>query len=250
MSRLTGKVAVITGAGGGLGSAIAYRYAAEGASVALVDLQAPRSLASSIGATALAVECDVTDESAVADALALTADTFGSLDVVINNAGIEGPNKPTDELSLDEWNKVMSVNATSVFLVTKHAVPHLRKAGGGSIINVSSIYGLVGGGDIPPYHASKGAVRLMSKNDALIYAPDNIRVNSIHPGFILTEMVHRYVADSGLEFDAAAQALNDAHPLKTGYPDDIAWGAVYLGSDEARWVTGSELVIDGGYTAR
>jgi NAD(P)-dependent dehydrogenase (short-subunit alcohol dehydrogenase family) len=118
-------------------------------------------------------------------------------------------------------------------------------------VNISSIYGLVGGGDIPPYHAAKGAVRLMTKNDALIYAPDKIRFNSIHPGFVFTALVKRYANNAGMELEKAKAALDALHPLHgTGDPDDIAWGAVYLASDEARWVTGSELVIDGGYTAR
>lgn len=145
----------------------------------------------------------------------------------------------------------MAVNCTAVFMCTKHAIAPMKAAGSGSVINISSIYGIVGGGDIPPYHASKGAVRVMSKNDALTYAPDNLRVNSIHPGFLFTDMVARYVADSGLDIDDARVALNAAHPLNgTGDPDDVAWGAVYLASDHAKWVTGSELVIDGGYTAR
>jgi NAD(P)-dependent dehydrogenase (short-subunit alcohol dehydrogenase family) len=149
-----------------------------------------------------------------------------------------------------EWDAVQAVNVKGVFFCTKHAIPALKQAGGGSIINLSSIYGLVGAGDVPPYHASKGAVRLMSKNDALIYAADKIRVNSIHPGFIWTPMVEGF---TGAMADPAAarKATAAAHPLgHMGEPDDIAWGAVYLASDEAKFVTGSELVIDGGYTAR
>jgi NAD(P)-dependent dehydrogenase (short-subunit alcohol dehydrogenase family) len=187
----------------------------------------------------------------VSSALEGIADELGRIDILINNAGVEGVNKPTDELELSEWERVMAVNSTAVFLCTKHVIPHMRRAEGGSIINISSVYGIVGGGDIPPYHASKGAVRVMSKNDALTYAPEKIRVNSIHPGFIYTEMVHRYVGASGTDPDEARVALDALHPLGgTGKPDDIAWGAVYLASDESRWVTGTELVIDGGYTAR
>jgi len=126
----------------------------------------------------------------------------------------------------------------------------MRQAGRGSIINLSSIYGLVGAGDVPPYHASKGAVRLMSKNDALIYAPDRIRVNSIHPGFIWTPMVDAFAASQG-DVQDVRKALDAKHPLgHVGDPDDIAWGIVYLASDEAKFITGSELVIDGGYTAQ
>ena len=126
----------------------------------------------------------------------------------------------------------------------------LRRAGGGSIINLSSIYGLVGAPDVPPYHASKGAVRLMSKTDALLYAPDRIRVNSVHPGFIWTSMVENYLKTLG-DIETGRKAVDALHPLgHMGEVDDIAWGVVYLASDESKFVTGTELVIDGGYTAR
>ncbi|MGE3287478.1 MAG: SDR family NAD(P)-dependent oxidoreductase [Pseudonocardia sp.] len=252
MSRLSGKVAVVTGGANGLGEAIATRMTEEGATVAVLDVDkagGDRVAAALPGAAFHG--CDVTDEDAVRTTLDAVVAQHGRLDVLVNNAGIEGVNKPTHELPLEEWNRVMAVNTTAVFLCTKHAVPHLRAAGGGSIINISSIYGILGGGDVPPYHASKGAVRTMTKNDALIYAPDRIRVNSIHPGFIFTSMVRRYADDAGLTEADARTALDALHPLGgTGHPDDIAWGAVYLASDQARWVTGSELVIDGGYTAR
>jgi NAD(P)-dependent dehydrogenase (short-subunit alcohol dehydrogenase family) len=170
--------------------------------------------------------------------------------VLVNNAGISGTNKPTHELTEAEWDRVQSVNVKGVFFCTKHAIPHLKAAGGGSIINLSSIYGLVGAPDVPPYHASKGAVRLMSKTDALIYAADKIRVNSIHPGFIWTPMVEHFMEDTP-DAAEARKATASLHPLgHIGEPDDIAWGAVYLASDEAKFVTGAELVIDGGYTAR
>ena len=132
----------------------------------------------------------------------------------------------------------------------RHAIPHLKAAGGGSIVNLSSIYGLVGAPDVPAYHASKGAVRLMSKTDAMIYAADRIRVNSIHPGYIWTPMVEHHLCASGAtDLDAARDDVGKLHPLgHMGEPDDIAWGVVYLISDESKFVTGSELVIDGGYT--
>ena len=172
--------------------------------------------------------------------------------VLVNNAGIAGANRPTHELTEAEWDRVQAVNVKGVFFGVKHAIPHLRAAGAGSIINLSSIYGLVGAADVPAYHASKGAVRLMTKTDALLYAPDRIRVNSIHPGFIWTPMVEHHLRDSGADDLAAARSQLDAlHPLgHVGDVDDIAWGVVYLASDEAKFVTGSELVIDGGYTAR
>ncbi len=255
MNRLSGKAAAITGGGNGLGAAIAQRMADEGAAIAVLDRDPNgRAVAERIaagGGRALFVQTDVTDEAQVSAALQAAFEAFGRLDVLVNNAGIEGENVPTDRLSLAEWNRVMAVDATAVFLCTKHVIPYLRQAGGGSVINISSIYGIVGGGDIPPYHAAKGAVRCMSKNDALTYASERIRVNSIHPGFIFTALVDRYVHDAGLERSAAKASLDALHPLGgTGTPDDIAWGAVYLASDESRWVTGAELVIDGGYTAR
>jgi NAD(P)-dependent dehydrogenase (short-subunit alcohol dehydrogenase family) len=137
-----------------------------------------------------------------------------------------------------------------VFFCTKHAIPHLRRAGGGSIVNLSSIYGLVGAPDVPPYHASKGAVRLMTKTDALLYAREGIRVNSVHPGYIWTPMVENHLKSLG-DVEEGRKALAELHPVgRVGEPDDIAYGILYLASDEARFVTGSELVIDGGYTAR
>ncbi len=256
MSRLEGKVAAVTGGANGLGEAIALRLGEEGAAVALLDRdeQRGREVAGQLqqrGIRAIFVMADVTREDQVQAALDQAAAELGGLHVLVNNAGIEGANKPTHELPLQEWERVMAVNVTGVFLCTKHAIPHLRAAGGGSIVNISSIYGIVGGGDVPPYHAAKGAVRTMSKNDALTYAPDRIRVNSLHPGFIFTAMVKRHAQQSGLPEDAVRQHLDSLHPLGgTGTPDDIAWGVVYLASDQARWVTGSELVIDGGYTAR
>lgn len=175
---------------------------------------------------------------------------FGRLDILVNSAGISGPSKPTHEISEAEWDRVQAVNVKGVFFCTKHAIPRLMKAGGGSIINLSSIYGLVGAPDVPPYHASKGAVRLMTKTDALLYAKDKIRVNSIHPGFIWTPLVKKHLSSIG-NLAAGRKATDELHPL--GHmvePDDIAWGAVYLASDEEKFVTGTELVIDGGYTAR
>jgi len=192
----------------------------------------------------------VSSEADVAATIDAVAARYGHVDVLVNNAGVAGANKPTHELTEAEWDWVQGINVKGVFFCTKHAIPHLKRAGGGSIINLSSIYGLVGGADVPPYHASKGAVRLMSKTDALIYAPDRIRVNSIHPGYILTPMVEHHLGAMENP-DEARKAAAALHPLgHMGEPDDIAWGVVYLASDEARFVTGAELVIDGGYTAR
>jgi NAD(P)-dependent dehydrogenase (short-subunit alcohol dehydrogenase family) len=255
MNRLSGKTAIVTGAALGLGRATAIRMAEEGAAVAILDLHddTGEALAKELqgnGSKARYWRCDVSREADIARVFGEVADAFGRLDILVNNAGVAGANKPTDQLTETEWDFVQAINVKGVFFGVKHAVPLMRRAGGGSIINLSSIYGLVGAGDVPPYHASKGAVRLMSKNDALIYAPDKIRVNSIHPGFIWTPMVDGFLSGQG-DVAEGRKAVDALHPLgHIGEPDDIAWGAVYLASDEAKFITGSELVIDGGYTAR
>ena len=255
MNRLSGKVAVITGAALGLGRATALRMAEEGASVALLDVLDAEGLElvemlRGQGLSAAHWHCDVSSEREVQAVMQKVVEHFGRLDILVNNAGVAGVNKPTHEITEAEWDWVQAINVKGVFFCTKHAIPHLKRAGGGSIINLSSIYGLVGGPDVPPYHASKGAVRLMSKTDALIYAADRIRVNSIHPGFIWTPMVENHLSSQG-DLEEGRKATAALHPLgHIGEPDDIAWGAVYLASDEAKFVTGSELVIDGGYTAR
>lgn len=254
MERLKGKVAIVTGGSLGIGRAAAIRMAQEGASVAIADVQdeAGKALVSEIidsGGTAKYWHCDVSSEQSVSDTVTAVVKAFGHLDVMVNNAGISGANKPTDELTEEEWDQVQAINVKGVFFCTKHAIPALRKAGGGSIINLSSIYGLVGAADVPPYHASKGAVRLMTKSDAMTYASEGIRVNSIHPGFIWTPMVENHLRNSG-DLEEGRKATAALHPLgHLGEPDDIAWGIVYLACDESKFVTGSELVIDGGYTA-
>jgi NAD(P)-dependent dehydrogenase (short-subunit alcohol dehydrogenase family) len=194
---------------------------------------------------------DVADEAAMKATIDAAAARFGGLHVLVNNAGISGSPKPTDQVTEAEWDRVQAVNVKGVFFGTKHAIPHLRAAKKGSIINLSSIAGLIGIGGIAPYHASKGAVRLMTKNDAITYAPEQIRVNSIHPGYIWTPMVENHLRATSDDLEAAKAAAGSAHPVgHMGEPDDIAWAVVYLASDEAKFVTGAEIVIDGGYTAR
>jgi NAD(P)-dependent dehydrogenase (short-subunit alcohol dehydrogenase family) len=253
MKRLKDKVAVVTGGAKGIGLAIARRMAEQGAAVAMLDLAEPDQGVKTLTDRGLEVSfwaCDVSKELEVEGVLWRIAERYGRIDALVNNAGIAGANKPTDQITEAEWDAVQAVNVKGVFFCTKHAIRHLRRAGGGSITNLSSIYGLVGAPDSPPYHASKGAVRLMTKTDALLYAGDHIRVNSVHPGFIWTPMVQGFLEDSG-EVAAGREALDALHPLgHLGEPDDIAWAVVYLASDEAKFVTGAELVVDGGYTAR
>lgn len=255
MNRLTGKTAIVTGGALGIGRSACLLMAREGANVAVTDVLDAQGAAvvseiTAAGGQAAYWHVDVSKEAEVAEAFGSVAERFGGVDVLVNNAGIAGVNRPTHEITEAEWDHLMAVNVKGVFFCTKHAIPLMRRRGGGSIINLSSIYGMIGAGDIPPYHASKGAVRLMSKNDALIYAADKIRVNSIHPGFIWTPLVETFAGEQG-EVGSVRAQLDSLHPIgHVGEPDDIGWGIVYLASEEAKFITGSELVIDGGYTAR
>jgi NAD(P)-dependent dehydrogenase (short-subunit alcohol dehydrogenase family) len=257
MKRVDRKVCVVTGAALGIGRACVERLADEGADIALFDVldAAGQEVTAALNARGVGARywhVDVSQEANVRDAINEVVSHFGALHVVVNNAGIAGVNKPTHEITEAEWDHVQAINVKGVFFCTKHSIAHLKRAAGASIINISSIYGVISAADIPPYHASKGAVRLMSKTDALIYAPDGIRVNSVHPGFIWTPLVESYLRDAGTHDMAQGRKMLGAlHPLgHPGDPDDIAWGVVYLASDESKFVTGSELVIDGGYTAR
>lgn len=256
MGRLDGRIAIITGAALGLGRATAERFAEEGAHVAITDVleEDGQQVAKQVrddGGDAEFWKLDVSDEEEVRDTFAEIHDHFKGLDVLVNNAGISGVNAPTHEISSEDWDRVMDVNVKGVFYCTKHAIPYLKERGRGSIINLSSIYGLVGGPDVPPYHASKGAVRLMSKTDALLYAEDQIRVNSVHPGYIWTPMVENHLKSGGGDVEEGKKEVAALHPLgHMGDPDDVAYGILYLASDEAKFVTGTELVIDGGYTAK
>lgn len=253
MKRLDGKVAVVTGGSLGIGAACVARMLQEGARVAIVDIldAEGKALAGQLGSNARYYHADTSSEANVKQTVAEVLRDFGRIDILVNNAGISGANKPTHEITEEEWDHVQAINVKGVFFFTKHVYQPMRAGGGGSIINLSSIYGLVGAPDVPPYHASKGAVRLMSKVDALFYARDGIRVNSIHPGFIWTPMVEHFASALGGELAERRKELDGLHPVgHVGEPDDIAWAVVYLASDEAKFVTGSELVVDGGYSCR
>lgn len=256
MKRLEGKVAVITGGALGIGKATSLLLAREGAKVAVTDIkdeegQEVIDQIRDFGGIAKYWHLDTSQEENVRNSFTEIVQEFGAITVLVNNAGIAGVNKPTHEVTQDEWDTVIRVNVNGVFLCTKHAISYMKESGGGSIINLSSIYGIIGAADLPPYHASKGAVRLMTKNDALLYAKDNIRVNSIHPGFIWTPLVEELAKKSPEGIEAFRAHLDNRHPLgHVGEPDDIAYGVLYLASDESKFVTGSELIIDGGYTAQ
>jgi len=256
MKRVENKTALITGAALGIGKATALLLAQQGAKVAITDIndKQGQNLTDEINATGGVAKywhLETSDEDNVQQVFSEVASEFGTIDILVNNAGIAGVNKPTHEITKIEWESLMNINVTGVFLCTKHVIPYMQKSSAGSIINLSSIYGLVGAGDLPPYHASKGAVRLMSKNDALIYAKDNIRVNSVHPGFIWTPLVEALANGSSIGPKEFKKQLDNRHPIgHVGAPDYVAYGVLYLASDESKFVTGTELVIDGGYTCQ
>ncbi len=256
MDRVKNKIVVVTGGSLGIGRASCLQLAKEGAKVAVTDVQEKegQELVTEIeeaGGTTAYWNMDVSDEKEVAETMKSVFDRWGAIHVLVNNAGIAGANAPTHEISEEDWDKVMSINVKGVFFCTKHAIPYMKKTSGCSIINLSSIYGIIGAADIPPYHASKGAVREMSKTDAMIYAPDKIRVNSVHPGYIWTPLVENHLKALGMDLIQGRKNLDALHPIgHVGEPDDIAYGIVYLASDESKFVTGEELVIDGGYIAR
>ncbi len=247
--RVAGKVALISGGARGIGAACARLLAREGAAVVLGDIleeegRQTEAEISEAGGRAMFVPLDVTSEENWQSVVRAAVASYGKLDVLINNAGISG-RTGVEETSIDSWDRVMEVNAKGVFLGTRAAIPEMRRAGGGSIINISSIYGLVGSAGSAAYHASKGAVRLFTKAAAIQYAGDGIRVNSVHPGFVDTLLTAQFHASPGVRENRLSRT-----PMgRLGVPDDIAPGILYLASDESSFVTGSELVIDGGLTA-
>ena len=248
--RLENKVALISGGARGMGAVEAKMFVQEGAKVVIGDVldedgKQTEAEINEAGGECVFVHLDVTDETAWQDAVAAAVDRFGKLDILVNNAGIARINNVEDTTS-DEWDLVMDINAKGVFLGTKAAIPEIRKAGGGSIVNISSIAGLTGG-RTSSYAASKGAVRLLTKSSAIQYAGEGIRCNSVHPGVIETPMTTTIMLNTQESRD-----LNvSRHPLgRVGQPEDIAYGVLFLASDESSFMTGSELVIDGGLTAQ
>ena len=246
--RLENKVAIISGGSRGMGAFEAALFVQEGAKVIIGDVrdEEGRDLAKHIGSNAVYMHLDVTSERDWAAVVKEATDRYGKLDILVNNAGVSARGT-IEETSVDDWDRVMGINSKGVFLGTRAAIPKMRKSGGGSIINISSQLGLVGMAESSPqYQSSKGAVRIFTKSAAIQYAPEGIRVNSVHPGPIVTPMTEARRSDSAVQ-----QVMVSRIPLgRYGESKDVAYGVLYLASDEASFVTGSELVIDGGWTAQ
>jgi NAD(P)-dependent dehydrogenase (short-subunit alcohol dehydrogenase family) len=248
--RLDGKVALISGGARGMGAEEARIFAREGAKVVIGDIseddgKAVEAQIAEAGGQALFIRLDVTQEADWAKAVDLAVSSFGKLDVLVNNAGISS-RAFTDDTGIDAWDKIMEVNSKGVFLGTRAAVPKMLEAGGGSIINISSIMGLVGSaGGHPAYNASKGAVRIFSKAMAVRHGKDNIRVNSVHPGF-MPPMA------SGIAYDQNQRrgSLEQTPLGREGRIEEVANAVLFLASDEASYITGAELAVDGGFTAK
>ena len=255
--RLYNKVALLTGAAAsvegelmGFGGATAHLFVKEGAKIILTDIRdelGERSAAAfrERGVDAIYISLDVTSELSWKNAVTTTINKYGRLDVLFNNAGIALPTK-IEDMGEDMWDRELDIHAKGVFLGTKTVIPAMRQNGGGSIINTSSIMGIVGSPTTPAYSAAKGAIRLFSKTAALQYAKENIRVNSIHPGYVITPLTQKRFADSRLK-----KELIDKTPMgRLGTVEDIANGVLFLASNESSWMTGAELIIDGGMTAQ
>jgi NAD(P)-dependent dehydrogenase (short-subunit alcohol dehydrogenase family) len=249
VGRLEGKVALISGAARGLGAAEAALFAREGACVVLGDIRDEpcAAVAESIrqnGGRAASIHLDVTVEDDWQRAVASAEETFGKLNVLINNAGVAQQPGGIEQTTIDEWHRVLDVNLTGTFLGCRSAIPALRRAGGGAIVNTSSVAGLVASKAVS-YGSAKGGVRLLTKSIAIQYAREKIRCNSVHPGSMDTEIVRQSIPDP-----AALAARVQSIPLgRLVQPEEVAYAVLYLASDEAAYVTGSELVIDGGLTA-
>ncbi|MFC2038911.1 SDR family NAD(P)-dependent oxidoreductase [Chloroflexota bacterium] len=246
------KVAVVTGGASGIGKAASLLMAREGAAVAVTDItdEAGKEVVDEItnnGGSAAFWHMNVADEQEVEKVFSEINTKYGKINILVNNAGIPGSMTPTHELPTEEWHRVIDIDLNGVFYCTKHVIEYMKKSGVGSIVNMSSMLGLIGGADIA-YHAAKGGVRLMTKSDASVYAPDNIRVNSIHPGYIMTPMFRNVARNSPVGEQAFYKQITDGIPAgRLGEPEDVARTILWLASDDSDYITGLEVIVDGGF---
>jgi NAD(P)-dependent dehydrogenase (short-subunit alcohol dehydrogenase family) len=251
MDRVKGKVAIVTGAASGIGEASAKLLAREGAKVGVVDIDDENGARvvkeiNTAGGEAVYHHMDVTEEKEIEQVFSEIYKKFGKLNILVNNAGITGLGGPSHLLANEEWDSVMNVNLRGPFWCVKYAVPYMLKSGGGSVVNISSIMGMLGGPGVT-YGASKGGLRNLTKCDALNYIKDNIRFNSVHPGFILTPYTIKLGELRPEGAEKSMEELNRIIPMgRLGQPEEIANGVLFLASDEAIYITGTELIIDGG----
>ena len=255
MGRTQDQIAVVTGGSRGIGGATVMRLAEEGAKVTIFDViedvgEAHAAALRDKGFEVDFIKVDITEEAQVEAAFKAVTDKHGRLDILVNCAAITGVNKLAHEIEAEEWDQVFAVNVKGSFLCTKHGVKPMMAQKKGAIVNFSSIYGLIGNIDIPAYHATKGAILAMTKTDAICYAPHGIRVNTVHPGSTKTELFMKAAETYPEGKQAYLDMMGKLHPLCLGEPVDVANCVLFLASDEARFVTGASLAVDGGYTAQ
>jgi NAD(P)-dependent dehydrogenase (short-subunit alcohol dehydrogenase family) len=251
MDRVKGKVAIVTGGASGIGEATAKLLVKEGASVAIVDIddENGQRVAGEIkdsGGAAGYWHMDISREKEVEKTFADINREYDRLHILVNNAGVAGRARPSHETAIEDWDAVMNINLRGTFLCTKHAVPYILESGGGSVVNVSSIMGILGG-PTPVYCSSKGGIRTLTKADAVTYARRGIRFNSVHPGYIITPLFKKLAANSPGGVEGSIKAEGEKIPMgRMGLPEEIANGILFLASDESSYVTGLEMIIDGG----